>query len=70
MEIDGHTYTMHRKPALQPMRPYAPGEDLSAVSVSDEDTPAAGDWIAISPANPADKWLVNAAFYEKNYEAA
>lgn len=35
----------YRKTATQEMRPYVPGEDLSAVSVSAEDTPELGGMI-------------------------
>ena len=32
-------YQNYRKKNLQPMRPYIPGEDLTGISVSSEDTP-------------------------------
>ena len=41
----------YRKPAIQPMRPYVPGEDLSSISVSSEDTPELGGMIAINATN-------------------
>ena len=50
------------------MRPYIPGEDLTGVSVSDEDNPKEGDMIACNPENPSDKWLVDKAFFDANYE--
>ena len=62
------TYKMYRKKALQPMRPYIPGEPLTGVSVSPEDTPEPGGMIAINPANLQDKWYVAKEFFEKNYE--
>lgn len=50
------------------MRPYIPGEDLSGVSVSGEDTPSEGGMIARNPANHADQWYVAAAYFKKNFE--
>ena len=35
-------YKDYRKKNVQPMRPYVPGEDMSGVSVSAEDTPEEG----------------------------
>lgn len=48
----------YRKKNVQPMRPYIEGEDLTGVSVSDEDKKLdtlAGGMIAVSAANPEDK---------------
>ena len=61
-------YLNYRKKSIQPMRPYIPGEDLTGVSVSDEDNPKEGDMIACNPENPNDKWLVDKAFFDANYE--
>ncbi|MES9925982.1 MAG: hypothetical protein ABW152_18025 [Candidatus Thiodiazotropha endolucinida] len=58
----------YRKKGVQPMRPYIPGEDLSSVTVSDEDTPEAGGMIAMNPDNPDDQWYVAKDFFEANYE--
>ena len=63
-------YSNYRKKNVQAMRPYVPGEDLSAVSVSAEDTPELGGMIACNPDNPADKWYVAKDFFEKNYVPA
>ena len=57
-----------RKSQTQFMRPYIPGEDLSEVSVSAEDTPEEGGMIAINRDNPKDKWYIAKDFFEKNYE--
>lgn len=59
-----------RKKAVQPMRPYEPGEDLTGVSVSKEDTPELGGMIAMNPKNNADQWYVAKTFFEENYELA
>ena len=63
-------YSNYRKKNVQAMRPYMPGEDLSGVSVSAEDTPETGGMIACNPDNPADKWYVAKDFFEKNYVPA
>ncbi len=58
------------KSAVQPMRPYVDGEDLSGVSVSPEDKKLpslAGGMIAHSPDNPNDKWYISKEFFDKNY---
>lgn len=61
-------FKQYRKVAIQPMRPYVPGEDLKGVSVSPEDTPEIGGMIAVNPINPADQWYVAKDFFLLNYE--
>lgn len=63
--LEGYTY--YRKSALQPMRPYVPGEDLTGISVNKEDTPELGGMIAVNPSNHEDKWYVAKEFFENNY---
>ena len=58
----------YRKKALQPMRPYVLGEDLTGISVNKEDTPEVGGMIAVNPLNTEDKWYVAKKFFEDNYE--
>lgn len=58
---------LYRKKSVQPMRPYVPGENLSTVSVSKEDTPSEGGMIAHNPNNPSDRWYVSKKFFEDNY---
>lgn len=58
----------YRKSALQEMRPYVVGEDLSNVSVSDVDIPEKGGMIARNPLNHEDQWYVAKDFFLKNYE--
>ncbi len=60
----------YRKTAVQEMRPYVPGEDLTGISVSPEDTPEEGGMIARNAANHADQWYVAKDFFAKNYEEA
>ena len=63
-------FKQYRKKGLADMRPYVPGEDLSGVSVSPEDTPEEGGMIARNADNHADQWYVGKAFFQKNYEPA
>lgn len=63
-------YKNYIKKAVQPMRPCIPGEDLTGISVSPEDTPEAGGMIAINPKNPNDKWYVAKDFFQENYVEA
>ena len=69
-EAPGYTPTgavkIYRKKGLQPMRPYVPGEDLTGVSVSEEDTPELGGMIAVGTDNKA-RWYVSKLFFNENY---
>ncbi len=60
----------YRKTAVQKMRPYIEGEDLTGISVAEVDTPESGGMIAVSADNPKDQWYVAKAFFKKNYELA
>jgi hypothetical protein len=60
-------YKNYIKKALQQMRPYIPGEDLTEISVWDHDTPEEGGMIALNPDDPQDKWYVAKKFCEDNY---
>ena len=62
------TWDYYTKKAAQLMRDYVPGEDLTGVSVSDEDAPEAGGMVAVNPDNPSDKWYVAKAFFRANYQ--
>lgn len=57
----------YRKVGTQAMRPYVVGEDLTGVSVSEEDTPEEGGMIAVGSDNGA-KWYVSKTFFNLNYE--
>ena len=50
------------------MRPYIPGEDLTGVSVSNEDTPALGGMIAKNLDNDLYQWYVAKAYFDKHFE--
>ena len=60
-------FKQYRKSQLAEMRPYVPGEEMSGVSVSDQDAPEEGGMIARNADNHADLWYVARAFFEKNY---
>ena len=60
-------YKEYRKKNTQLMRPYVPGEDMTGISVSPEDTPELGGMIAVNDDNHADKWYVAKKFFEDNY---
>jgi hypothetical protein len=62
------TLKNYRKKGVQPMRPYIPGEDLTGISVSPENTPEEGGMIAQNPMNPKDQWYVAKDFFLANYE--
>lgn len=55
------------KKAIQPMRPYTPGEDLTGISVWEGDVPELGGMIAVNPKDPNDKWYVAKKYFEENY---
>ncbi len=59
-------YKNYRKKALQPMRPYVPGEDTTGWSISEKDTPELGGMVAKD--DTGSKWYVSKEFFEKNYE--
>ena len=68
-------FTRYRRSQIAEFRPYEPGESLSdrvSVSASDREagSPKPGDMIARNPKNPDDQWLVAAAYFADNFEAA
>ena len=58
----------YRKTALQEMRPFVPGEDLTKISVNKEDVPEPGGMVARNAKNAEDQWYVARKFFEDNYE--
>ena len=58
----------YRKTSVQSMRPYITGEDLTDISVSNEDAPTKGGMVAINPSNPDDMWYISPEFFNANYE--
>lgn len=64
-------WKQYRKTALQEMRPYVPGEDLTGISISKEDQAeiesGGGGMIARNADNPKDQWYVARDFFNSNY---
>lgn len=58
---------LYRKKALQELRPYIVGENMTGISVNKEDTPEQGGMIATNANNPQDKWYVGKQFFIDNY---
>jgi hypothetical protein len=63
----------YRKKVIQPMYPYISGEALHpnvTVALDDREkgSPKPGDMIAVNPKDSSNRWLVEAKFFEDNYE--
>ncbi len=69
-----NNWKIYKKKGLTEMRPYTVGEDLSGVSVSEEDIyrptelEEPGGMIARDPDNPKDQWYISKAYFAKHYE--
>ncbi len=64
-------WKQYKRKGLSEMRPYVPGEDLSGVSVSQQDDPPSDmGMIARNPKNYADQWYVARKYFEDNLEPA
>ncbi|MEL7146027.1 MAG: hypothetical protein AAFO69_06640 [Bacteroidota bacterium] len=62
-------FKKYRRLGQTEMRPYVKGEDLSKISVSDEDDPENDmGMIARNPRNPKDLWYVARQYFEENFE--
>lgn len=65
-------FKQYRRKQIAELRPYAPAENMSGISISHEDrkagSPKAGDMIARNPKNHADQWLVAAKYFADNFE--
>ena len=66
-------YQRYRRTQVAEMADWAPGFDMTGVSVSAPDaaagSPKAGDKIARNPANHEDRWLVAAEYFKSNFES-
>lgn len=66
------TFQQYRRKQIAELRPVIEGDDLSHVSISEEDrkagSPKAGDMIARNPKNHNDQWLVAEAYFKDNFE--
>ena len=65
-------FKQYRRKQIAELRQWEPGDDMTSISISAEDTkagsPSAGDMIARNPANHADQWLVAQAYFAVNFE--
>lgn len=65
-------WALYRRKQIAQLRPFIPHEDLSHVSISDEDrkagSPKPGDMIARNPKNHDDQWLVAEKYFNDNFE--
>jgi hypothetical protein len=66
------SFMRYRRKSFGELRFYILGEDLSGVSISDEDrqagSPRLGDMIARNPDNHNDQWLVSSKYFLDNFE--
>lgn len=64
-------FKQYRKKQIAEMRPYVEGEDMTGITITEEDartgSPKEGDMIARNPANHKDRWLVSGTFFNTNY---
>ncbi|HRH47621.1 MAG TPA: hypothetical protein PLP23_02645 [Panacibacter sp.] len=66
-----HNWKQYKRKGLSEMRPYEKDEDLSGVSVSEQDDPENDmGMIARNPKNHADQWYVARKYFEDNFEEA
>ena len=63
-----HPWKQYRRTGSTEMRPYIPGEDVTGISVSAADTPAAGGMIARNKNNAQDQWYVAEAYFAQHFE--
>lgn len=64
------SFTKYKRTNIAEMRPYIEGEDLTNISVSPVDTPAAGGMIARNPENHTDQWYVAERYFAENFGLA
>lgn len=69
-ENAGSPFAKYKRTNIAEMRYYIKGEDLSNVSVSDQDDPDSDmGMIARNPNNHKDQWYVARKYFEENFEA-
>jgi hypothetical protein len=65
-------WKQYKRKGLSEMRPWAAGDDMASISVSEADklngSPKIGDMIARNPKNYADQWLVAKKYFLDNLE--
>jgi hypothetical protein len=63
-------FTKYKRTNIAEMRYYIKGEDLSNISVSDQDDPDSDmGMIARNPDNHKDQWYIARKYFEENFEA-
>ncbi len=63
----------YKRKGLSEMRPYVEGEDMTNISVSEQDKllpTLLGGFIARNPLNHLDQWYVAKKYHEENLEEA
>jgi hypothetical protein len=66
-------WKQYKRKGLSEMRPYVLNEDMTGISVSDEDKKLPtleGGMVARNPKNHADQWYVAKKYFEENLELA
>lgn len=63
-------FKLYKRIGMCEARPYVPGEDLTGISVADNDTPIKGGMIARNMNDYADQWYINPRYFEANFELA
>lgn len=70
---DTKPFAQYRRSAIAELRPWEPDDDMTGVSISDEDkaagSPKQGDMIARNPKNHNDRWLVAEQYFNDNFVA-
>jgi len=57
----------HSKTGVTMMRPYAEGEDLDGITVSEHGSPVKGGMICHAEDNVQDQWYISPEYYRENY---
>ena len=67
-------FKKYKRKQIAELRPWAEGDDIDHVSISEEDmlagSPKLGDMIARNPKNHDDQWLVAKQYFADNFEPA
>lgn len=61
-------FKRYRRKGFSELRPYVPGEDLSGVSVQQDQTPRAGGMIARNPSDHSDQWYITPEYVAEHLE--
>jgi hypothetical protein len=66
-------FKQYKRKGLSEMRPYVEGEDITLISVSDQDKllpTLVGGYVARNPKNHLDLWYVAEKYFNDNLELA